>query len=192
MNDLIVGLSSWIIQDGNYPDLVRGQKAAFALEFHPAQPLSVSAIAIAPFRMHVSNDSNYEVSGAVAYVADDWWVVDIGILVFREERPPAEVRPGIFVQGKVMISIDPYFYFEQLSKRAGAPALIYDWTIDKIEMQTAPMIEVAPKRFARDERLLGWREIEKTDAWNDDGGHAWYLLHCSQTDSHPRHSLRGR
>jgi len=27
MNDLIVGLSAWIIQDGNYGNFVRGQQA---------------------------------------------------------------------------------------------------------------------------------------------------------------------
>jgi hypothetical protein len=31
---LVVGLSSWIIQDGNYGNFSRGADAAFALEFH--------------------------------------------------------------------------------------------------------------------------------------------------------------
>jgi hypothetical protein len=31
--DLIVGLSSWIIQDGNYPDFERNQQTSFALSF---------------------------------------------------------------------------------------------------------------------------------------------------------------
>jgi len=33
-DSLVVGLSSWIIQDGNYGDFSRGERAAFALEFY--------------------------------------------------------------------------------------------------------------------------------------------------------------
>jgi hypothetical protein len=29
----LVGLDSWIVQDGNYPDFVTGQRTDFALEF---------------------------------------------------------------------------------------------------------------------------------------------------------------
>ena len=32
-NSLIIGLSSWFIQDGNYRDFKRGDQVAFALEF---------------------------------------------------------------------------------------------------------------------------------------------------------------
>jgi hypothetical protein len=125
----------------------------------------------------------------VIYLADDSWVIDIGILIFRDEEPPVDVRVGHSVRGEVSIGVDPYFYFERLATRRDAPALIYDWTIEKIEMQTAPLIQIAPKYFARDERLLGWREIDRTDAWNDDGGTAWYRLHCDRVDGPPKHAL---
>jgi hypothetical protein len=32
-NSFKIGLSSWIIQDGNYPDFKQGERAAFAIEF---------------------------------------------------------------------------------------------------------------------------------------------------------------
>jgi hypothetical protein len=48
------------------------------------------------------------------------------------------VRRGGWLRGNVYIGVDPYFYFEQLGHEPGAPALIYDWKIEKIEMQTAP------------------------------------------------------
>ena len=38
---LIVGLHSWIIQDGNYGDFARDTNAAFALEFYASAPLEV-------------------------------------------------------------------------------------------------------------------------------------------------------
>ena len=34
MKELYVGLSSWIIQDGNYSDFVKDDKAEFALEIY--------------------------------------------------------------------------------------------------------------------------------------------------------------
>lgn len=37
---LIVGLHSWIIQDGNYGDFARDTNAAFALEFYALSPLA--------------------------------------------------------------------------------------------------------------------------------------------------------
>ena len=35
MDSLFIGVSSWIIQDGNYPDFRIGDAINIALEFHP-------------------------------------------------------------------------------------------------------------------------------------------------------------
>ena len=35
LREVSIGLSAWIIQDGNYGDFRVGQQARFALEFHP-------------------------------------------------------------------------------------------------------------------------------------------------------------
>jgi hypothetical protein len=109
---------------------------------------------------------------------------------FREDKSSKhKFRPGDCVRGEISFAIDPFFYFERLARQDGAPALIYDWTITKIEMQTAPRIETKPKYFERDPLLLGWREIEKTDAWQDDDRSAEYLLHCRCAQASPRHRL---
>jgi hypothetical protein len=132
----------------------------------------------------------YNATGRVVHVADDWWVVDFGLLAFREDKSSTHrFRPGDCVRGEISFGIDPFFYFERLARLDGAPALIYDWTITKIEMQTAPRIETKPKYFERDPQLLGWREIEKTDAWQDDDRSAEYLLHCRRAQASPRHRL---
>ena len=81
------------------------------------------------------------------------------------------VRQGSWLRGKVCIGIDPFFYFERLGHQPGAPAL----RIEKIDIQAAPFIEVEPRKFERDPAKLGWKEIDKTDAWEDCGE---YLLHC--------------
>jgi hypothetical protein len=192
--DLIVGLSSWIIQDGNYPDFVRDQQTSFALEFYPVKALQVDEPGT-PSSIALINrpdwSARYNATGRVIYVADDWWVVDFGLLAFQEDKAGKhKFRPGDYVRGEISFGIDPFFYFEQLARRDDAPALIYDWTITKIEMQTAPRIETKPKYFERDPRLPGWREIEKTDAWQDDDGNAEYLLHCRRGEAPLRRKLR--
>ena len=173
---LVIGLHSWVIQDGNYGDFAGDAEAAFALEFYAWPPLEVfePASASSPSLTRVE-DASYEVVGRVAYVAEDWWVIDAGVLAFREEVPPPNVRQGSWLRGKVRIDIDPFFYFERLGHQPNAPALVYDWKIEKIDIQTAPFIEVEPRKFERDPAKLGWKEIDKTDAWED---HGEYLLHC--------------
>jgi hypothetical protein len=192
--DLIIDLSAWIIQDGNYEDFERSQQTSFALEFYPGENLQVCA-PVAPPSLALISGSGwsplYDVTGTIVHVAADWWVVDFGILAFREDKSTKhKFRQGDCVRGQISFGIDPFFYFERLARRDGAPALIYDWTITKIEMQTAPRIETKPKYFERDPRLLGWREIEKTDAWQDDDGSAEYLLHCRRSEASPRQRLR--
>jgi hypothetical protein len=188
---LVVGLSSWIIQDGNYGDFRCGERAAFALEFYASTEWAEidPGRAPAPSLIHAGG-AHYRTSGQVVHVADDWWAIDAGTLLYREERPPRVVRRGSWLGGEIDVGVDPFFYFERLSKRADAPPLIYDWMIEKIEIQTAPFIETRPRMMERDPERPGWREIGSTDAWNDDGGRAEYNLHCKRIDGRVRRTLR--
>jgi hypothetical protein len=190
-DSLVVGLSSWIIQDGNYGDFNRGDRAAFALEFYASTQLAEinAGRAPTPSLIHVGA-AQYRTLGQVVHVADDWWVINAGILLFREERPSRTVRPGNWLGGEIYVGVDPFFYFERLASQPDAPSLIYDWTIEKIEMQTAPFIEIHPRTMQRDPERLGWREIGSTNAWKDDEGRAEYNLHCKRTTDPPRRTLR--
>jgi hypothetical protein len=128
----------------------------------------------------------YRVVGKVVHVRDcDWWAIDAGILMYREERPPRSVEPGCWVSGEVHLGVDPFFYFERLSREHTAPALIYDWMIKKIEIQTAPFMKADEGFMVRDPDRLGWREIIETNAWQDGTG-AEYVLHCERLDNPPR------
>jgi hypothetical protein len=183
---LAVGLSSWIIQDGNYADFGRG-KTSFAVEFYPLEMLAIGAhpnSATSPSLRCVA-DNRYAISGRVLHVAKDWWALDIGFGVYGNKMPPARAVPGASVQGMIALSIDHYPYFENFCQQPGAPPLIYSWQIQRIEIQTAPWKEVRPRSFERDPSHYGWREIERTDAWNDDDGHAEYLLHCIRQPAPP-------
>ena len=116
---LVVGLASWIIQDGNYGDFARDTTAAFALEFYASSPPEVleSNSKRAPDLIHV-RDADYEIIGQVIHAAEHWWVIDVGVLVFQEAEPPATVRQGSWLRGKISIGIDPFFYFERRINRA--------------------------------------------------------------------------
>jgi hypothetical protein len=185
---LIVGLHSWIIQDGNYGDFARETNAAFALEFYASSPLEVFESNLEPApALNRLRDADYEVVGQVIHAADHWWVIDVGVLVFQEEKPPVAVREGSWLRGKISIGIDPFFYFERLAHQPGAPAQVYDWKIERIEVQTAPLIEVRPMVLERDATKLGWKDVLKTNAWEDEGE---YLLHCTRIGG-PR-PARGR
>jgi hypothetical protein len=187
-NKLVVGLSSWVIQDGNYRDFARGTNSAFALEFYASPPLEEfePASAIAPSLTYIA-DASYEVIGQVVHVATDWWVIDVGILAFQEATLPTNLRQGSWFRGRIQIGIDPFFYFQRLARQPSAPALIYDWRIERIEVQTAPLIEVRPRVMERDPTKLGWKEIVETSAWEDEGE---YLLYCHRLDSPTRRTRR--
>lgn len=187
MESLSIGLDAWIIQDGNYSDFSVGQTTEFALEFYSEDGLSVSEPATP--ELSWEGDSIYNAIGKVVHSESDWWVADFGILMFREESPPEEARLGNWLRGRISVGVDPFFYFERLGQLRGAPALIYDWTIDRIEIETAPFVEVAPKMLARDSSRRARKSILQTDAWADDGGSADYLLRCRRLERPARRTL---
>ena len=97
---------------------------------------------------------------------------------------------GKFVTAEIYLGIDPFFYFERLCKFSGMRPLIYSWKINSIRQQTAPFIETrnpsGQKLLVRDEAKLGYKKLEKTDAWKDDDGHGEYILNCIRFDVAPK------
>lgn len=185
-----IGLSSWIIQDGNYDDFSTTENRLFALEFFSENGLKYIQQDYQTRSCLTSiGGPLYKCIGKVVHVDKKWWVIDVGILVFQEQAPPSYVKIGSWLQGEIFIGVDPFFYFERLSKMDNAPPLVYEWNVIKIELQTAPFIEKQPKVMIRDPDKNGWKVIDRTDAWNDDGGHAEYLLTCKLLEPIARHSL---
>jgi hypothetical protein len=182
-----ISLSSWIIQDGNYPDFRRGQEAEFALHA-AAGELEVTAGPEKSIKQ--LEECRYEIAGQVIFVKQGLWVIDFGLEAFDEFHkpdPPPEVQEGHFVTGGFFIEVDPFFYFERGAKIPGVPPLVYTWRVDQILMQTAPFIETAPRMPERDPAAWGWTEIEQTNAWEDDDSHAEYLLRCQRLHVPPKH-----
>lgn len=180
---LHIGLSSWIVQDGNYADFECGTTRQFALEFYSDSELTADTRD--PKLTHIQ-DGKYQATGIVRFCADNVWIVDFGgVLAFREESPPHGFLPGVTVSGVIHFGVDPFFYFERLSKVPGIPSLIYTWQIEEIAIETAPFIEIADPfgrmMMVRDQTKLRRVPIVKTDAWKDDNGMADYLLTCRNT-----------
>jgi hypothetical protein len=181
-----IGMSSWIIQDGNYSDFAVGREASFALEFYAEGGLAPAADPVK--RAEHLGEATYRVSAEVLHTDRNWWVIDIGLPVFREEAPPSGARAGRFFEGTVNLGIDPFFYMEYLGRPHSAPPLIFTWSIREIFRQTAPFIShpSEQKVLIRDPSKLGWSPIAETDAWHDDDGHAEYILHAEVIDPVPR------
>src|SRR5262249_26246425 len=150
----------------------------FALEFAFEHLELIEDANAAPLGLKRVNSFMHDLIGRVTHVGNDWWAVDAGIGLFQERPPPKRACVGSVVSARCYIGVDPFFYFERFSREAGAPPLIYEWRIERIELNETPWVEIRPRHFRRDETREAWREVQQTQAWGDDDGSAEYLLHC--------------
>src|SRR5437588_7630307 len=100
MRTLFIGVSSWIIQDGNYGDFRVGEAARFALEFNPHS--------LQPARSQVPmaerlRGSRYRVCGRVAHTGRSVWVIDFGIMAYENREPPRFAARGDWVEGELYL-----------------------------------------------------------------------------------------
>jgi hypothetical protein len=183
MESLNVGIDAWIIQDGNYGDFSVGQKAQFALEFYPHSLKSSKCKSPSAALLKASR---YQICGQVVYRTKSVWVLDMGFLAYQEGQPPRYATKGSWVEGEIYLGIDPFMYFEGLKNMSGMPAMTYGFRIEQILLETTPWLtksdESGCTMMVRDERNESYREVAETDAWNDDNGHAHYVLKCVSTD----------
>jgi len=179
MTTLHVGVDSWIIQDGNYPDFRSGQEATFALEFVPT--LERVSDPGEP-RLHHQQGGVYSARGRVVFAERAAWVCDFGVLAYRSDNRPPWATVGASVGGEIYLGIDPFDYVERLHKLPGMPALAYRFSIARIWLETTPWVQETDldgRQFRR--RKDGpptFREVAATDAWKDDDTFAHYLLEC--------------
>lgn len=170
---LQVGLSSWIIGDGNYKDFSVGDVRSFALEYHNDHEFRPATGAISS--RHLGN-ARYAVTGRRAHLGGHsqqltptWCVIDIGVLAYRELLGFA-APPDLFA-GEIYLGVDPFFYFERLSSERDAPPLIYNWRIHRIEVETAPRVPKGGMMiYDPDKRKLA--DVQDTKRGED------FVLHC--------------
>lgn len=176
----LVGLDSWVVQDGNYPDFVTGQRTDFALEFASrgglkmldgAQEVSVRWI----------EGSHYEVTAQIVHDKPNAQVLDFGILAYHFigiEDPTHQPQIGAWVTGEINLSVDPFFYFDQLALEEGFPALIYTWTVQEILQKVGEAPPYIGADHVHADKSHEFIRIEKTDVWGDDSSLPSYLLRC--------------
>ena len=181
MQSLNIGLSSWIIQDGNYEDFSVGDTRQFALDFYSKKRLR--KIRDASLRMSNATAETYDICAQVKFVDGDVWVLDCGVQVFREEHPPARVSVGEYVEGRISVGIDPFFYKENLHRLPGMPKIAYCVEVGAISIETTPRVRVFGVTQRRGKRTF--RAIARTDALKDDDSHAHYILHCNLIPGDP-------
>ena len=177
---LHVGLDSWIVQDGNYPDFRTGKDYRFAVEFGGELNKATGAPS-GPSLRHLGRDQ-YEACGEVIFRSDSVWALDFGVPAFWQSPPPDWVEVGSLASGEISFGVDPFFYLENLKDLRGMPDLFRQWHLRTIELETTPWLETAQPgggvHMHRDQSRESFAEVAKTDAWNDDDGHASYLFAC--------------
>lgn len=180
---LQVGLNSWIIADGNYDSFRVGETRSFALEYyHEADlrsiPKSRATRGFAPL-----GGARYSITRRTLHIGRDWAAIDVGLPVYRElySLPPPPKR----FEGVIGLSVDPFFYFKRHAHEHGAPPLIFDWRINRIEVETAPRI-LRGGLWIYDPARLRLKAVEDTRDGED------FLLHCELVSDQPRHSLAPR
>jgi len=179
MRMLFVGVSSWIIQDGNYGDFTVGDIAKFALEFYPhsMEPAQSQEQIIDRIKA-----SRYRVRGRVIYASQSAWVIDFGPMAYQNQAAPPRFETDSWVEGEVYLGIDPFFYFEELYALPGMPTLQHEWHIRRLFLEKTPWLTTTDDRgritLTRDEQQESYIEVPKTYAWEDDNGNAHYVLEC--------------
>jgi hypothetical protein len=138
MTTLHVGVQSWIIQDGNYPDFRSGQEATFAPEFVPT--LEPVADPGEP-RLQHQQGGLYSARGRVVFVDPPAWVCDFGVLAYGSDDCPLWATVGTSVAGEIYLGIDPFDYVERLHKLPNMPALAYRFSITRIWLETTPWVQ---------------------------------------------------
>ncbi len=186
MNGLLrIGLSSWIIQDGNYKDFEAGKSSKFALEFFPK---TIKKTADGALGCKYLDGGLYQLTSKVKFASKQCYVIDFGLLAYDEIEKGLTPQEGELYEIEGYLGVDPFFYYEDFSRIANMPALIYEWRVRTIFLETTPWIEKVAngrKIMARDSSNLSYREIGKTDAWKDDNGNASYLLEVELLNPQP-------
>ncbi len=175
-----VGLSAWIVQDGNYSDFEVGKEYEFALECGPEGLILNNQPSRSLKRL---SEARYAFDAEVLIHEPGLTVLDVGILCYHDGAIGDSLTPGQYVSGELYLGIDPFFWFESHSQRADLPRLTYRWRVTGILLETTGWQELVDsnggKFRSRVEHPTTFTPVNQTNAWIDDGQHAHYILQCA-------------
>jgi len=194
MNQWNIGLASWVIQDGNYPDFHRGEVIEFPVEFTLINGIVLSEKT--EKSAYLLGDGRHQVVGEIIYLSGDkkFWILDFGIYAFGSGKAiaEAELNIGTTVRADIYLRVDEASYFSYVNKLPNIPPLIYRWKVEHIMLDTTPWIasnKFSSKNFVRDVSKVSYQKIEQTNAWSD-GPSAEYDLGCTLLDEKPKWTLQ--
>lgn len=209
-------LEGWILQDGNYSDFAAGTRREFALELYDNwdRPLMLDPNS-RPGWEFTGSAGELRITGDVVFSSPGRTgagciVIDFGFRAYCRHALSTsngrEPQLGDRVSGLVSVGVDPFFYFEELTKRwPEIPEMIYRWDVHRIEIDESPLIEIpsddpryppfVPKSegpaYERDVERETWRELDRTRMWDDNpAGAPLYRLQCSATGEPPTRDFR--
>jgi len=181
---LQVGLSSWIIEDGNYRDFSVSDVRSFALEYINEDEFQP---AVTPTSHRYLGDARHQVcgrrvhlGGLLQHLRPTWCVIDFGVLAYRELHSLA--APPDSFSGELYLGVDPFGYFESLAREPDAPPLIYNWRIHRIEVETAPRV-LREGMMIYDPDKLKQADVADTRRGED------FVLHCERLADPPQRQL---
>src|SRR5262245_14256615 len=123
-----LGVSGWIIQDGNYGEFEAGREYRFALEFGSLR-LVVDTEPVSEPRLSLVGSAIYEARGVIVFRSDSAWAVEFGIPAYEEGKAPAWASVGDPIRGRVYLGVDPSSSTERRKDVTGMPELIRTWFV---------------------------------------------------------------
>jgi hypothetical protein len=175
----VLGVAGWIIADGAYEDFEVGQQRDFAVELLP-RSITLEKVTARRLAMPVDREI-HDFVGELVFAGGGAYVMDVGCFVVAGglEYLPASSGVGDVLTGRGPLGLDPCCVYIEPGFLDFAPARVYSWRIHRIEMETTPLIETESRTWIRDPSNTSYVTVSRTNAWEDDGGGANYLLHCS-------------
>ncbi len=176
-----IGLSAWIIQDGNYPEFEVGREYRFALEVGPEGLIRGAGPLKSLTRL---SEAQYAFDAEVLIHEPGLTVLDVGLLCYHDGPLAKGLQAGDFIAGDLYLGVDPFFWAETHSRRPDVPDLYHRWRVSGILLETTPWrdeVDASGRAYkARIEGPRSFSPIERTQAWEDDGGNAHYILRCER------------
>ena len=198
MSTFGIGLSSWILADGNYDavDFAVGKSVKFALEFW----FQKYSICDEPIRLTAMDKGClYDAVGECVFsdVEAKVQVLSFGeISAYRYSRD-SNLKAGDRVAGNMYLGIDHFAYYEWLHKLPGIPPLMYEWQIERILFEITPLIpsvdECGCDAWVADETRVRYEEVQNANVMlphpkDTVGG---YILFCSRFEEPPHKDVSG-
>lgn len=139
-----IGLSPWILADGNYWNgeyhgFYTGQSSLFALELNPR---SIKPSSFQGRRVVHKKDTVYSVTGEVVFTWKHGWVIDFGLYAYVYKRSIPSFLPELqsYITVEAYLGIDHFAYSDFLHSISGFPPLLYRWYVQGIIQEIHPLV----------------------------------------------------